>query len=523
MHNIESIIGTNSILGFLTLTLLELVLGIDNLVFISLLASKLEGNLAKRANIIGLTCALFTRLLLLFTISWAVGLTKPLFTIYGIDFAARNIILLVGGIFLLAKGTIELHERIEGELYERKVETNKSALWRVILQIIVLDAIFSLDSIITAVGMVHDIKIMIAAVIIAVAVMLLASNMLMKFITKHPTVIILCLGFLMMIGFNLVVEAFGIEVSKGYLYAAIGFSICVEAINQFAYRNRKKSVPATDLRSKTASAVLRLLGGDKNSSHNSLVSEVDVIAERSIENEVFKPTEKEMIKGVLDLADRPVRSIMTPRNEVEWLNLADEDKILREDIRDLTHSRVIVARNFVDEFVGVVVAKDLLASLIDETKINWQKIMRNPLVILENSDVLSLMDKMRQMPVQMAIVVDEHGSFEGIVTPTDIFKAISGNFVHEEDKPNMINKINENNWLVDASIDIRYLSNFLDIDLVDENDRYTTLAGYLLWNLGSIPAQNDIFKAQNLIFKVIEMDKNNITRVNIFKEKINEN
>ncbi len=514
----ENIIGTNSVLGFLTLTLLELGLGIDNLVFISLLASKLAPNLAKKANIIGLSFALITRLLLLFTMSWIVGLTKPLFTVYGIDFAARNIILLVGGIFLLTKATIELHERIEGEIYERKVEARKTALWHVIAQIVVLDAIFSVDSIITAVGMVHDLKIMVAAIFIAIVIMLLASNTLMKFITKHPTVIILCLGFLLMIGFNLVVEAFNVEMPKGYLYAAIGFSICVEAMNQFAYRNRKKSVPTTDLRSRTAGMVLRLLGGDKSNNIGTLSNEVEVIADRAIETEVFKPTEKEMIKGVLDLAERSVRSIMSPRNEVEWLDLADSNEVLREDIRNLTHSRVIVARNVVDEFVGVVMAKDLLASLIDGTKINWQKVMHNPLVVHENTDVLSLMEKMRQMSVQIAIVVDEHGSFEGIVTPTDIFKAISGNFVHEDDKPNIVEKLEDGSWMVNAAVDIRYLSNVLEQNLVDENDRYTTLAGYILWHLGRIPVQDEEFCEHNLCFKVVGMDRNNISKVHIYSK-----
>src|SRR5699024_4868716 len=134
--------------------------------------------------------------------------------------------------------------------------------------------------------------------------------------------------------------------------------------------------------------------------------------------------------------DRPVRSIMSPRNEVEWLDLTDNNTTLKEDIRKLTHSRVIIARNIVDEFVGVVMVRDLLTSLVDGTKINWQKIMHNPIVVHENTDVLSLMEKMRKTPIQISIIVDEHGSFEGIVTPTDIFKAIAGNFVHEEDKPN---------------------------------------------------------------------------------------
>jgi len=163
-------------------------------------------------------------------------------------------------------------------------------------------------------------------------------------------------------------------------------------------------------------------------------------------------------------------------------------------------------------------AKDLLASLIDGTKINWQKVMHNPLVVHENTDVLSLMEKMRQMSVQIAIVVDEHGSFEGIVTPTDIFKAISGNFVHEDDKPNIVEKLEDGSWMVNAAVDIRYLSNVLEQNLVDENDRYTTLAGYILWHLGRIPVQDEEFCEHNLCFKVVGMDRNNISKVHIYSK-----
>src|SRR5690606_28314487 len=217
--------------GLLTLIVLEIVLGIDNLVFIAILADKLPPHQREKARLIGLSLALVMRLGLLPSIAWIVTLTETLFTVGGRDISARDLILIVGGLFLLFKGTMELHERLEGGTGHAEEKPAHAAFWQVIVQIVVLDAVFSLDSVITAVGMVDELSIMMIAVIIAVGVMMISSKPLMAFVSKHPTVVVLCLGFLMMIGFSLVVEGFGFHIPKGYLYAAIGFSIMVEAFN----------------------------------------------------------------------------------------------------------------------------------------------------------------------------------------------------------------------------------------------------------------------------------------------------
>lgn len=270
--------------------------------------------------------------------------------------------MLIGGLFLLAKGTMELHERLEGDHGPKSSKVVHAVFWQVIVQIVVLDAVFSLDSVITAVGMVQHLPVMMIAVIIAIGVMMLASKPLMDFVNKHPTVVILCLGFLMMIGFSLVVEGFGFHIPKGYLYAAIGFSVLIEAANQMSRHNREKLVTTNDLRERTAGAVLRLLGGSRGESP--LSDTVDVIAQQTAASDVFLPEEKEMIRGVLDLADRPVRSIMSPRNEIEWLDLDEDEAELDAAIRELSHSRVIVARRQVDEFIGVALVRDLCSTLV---------------------------------------------------------------------------------------------------------------------------------------------------------------
>src|SRR5690606_33265100 len=205
------------------------------------------------------------------------------------------------------------------------------AFWQVLLQIVVLDAVFSLDSVITAVGMVQHLSIMYIAVLVAMGVMLLMSKTLMNFVSRHPTVVILCLGFLMMIGFSLIVEGFGFHIPKGYLYAAIGFSVGIEALNQIGRANRERYITSGDLRDRTAEAVLRLLGGRKG---EDLGGTADVIADRAAEQELFAQEEKEMIQGVLGLTDRPATSVMTPRNEIDWIDLDSDEAKIRDQILD---------------------------------------------------------------------------------------------------------------------------------------------------------------------------------------------
>lgn len=217
--------------GLITLVVIELVLGIDNLVFIAILAEKLPATQRDRARVIGLLLAMLMRLLLLASISWLVTLTKPLFTYHDLSFSARDLIMLFGGLFLLFKATVELNERLEGKDSDNPVQRKGAKFWGVVAQIVVLDAIFSLDSVITAVGMVDHLAVMMAAVVIAMSLMLLASKALTRFVNSHPTIVILCLSFLLMIGFSLIAEGFGFPIPKGYLYAAIGFSVIIESLN----------------------------------------------------------------------------------------------------------------------------------------------------------------------------------------------------------------------------------------------------------------------------------------------------
>lgn len=228
-------------IAFATLTALEIVLGVDNVVFISILAGKLPVEQREKARRLGLGLAMFVRILLLLSIAWVVKLTSPLFNISSQEFSGRDIILLVGGLFLLAKSTHEMHGQLEGE--EGHSSGGVAASFTaVIVQILLLDIIFSLDSVITAVGMADDVGVMIAAVVVAVLFMLVFSGALSRFVDKHPTIKMLALSFLLLIGVSLVAEGFEFHIPKGYIYFAMAFSLFVEVLNIKLRKSRQKPV-----------------------------------------------------------------------------------------------------------------------------------------------------------------------------------------------------------------------------------------------------------------------------------------
>lgn len=221
-------------IALLTLTVLEIVLGVDNIVFISILSGKLPEHQQARARTLGLGLALFGRVGLLLGISWVIGLTAPLFTVWGNEVSGRDVILLAGGLFLLAKATHEIHASVEGGHGERRARVSSFAA--VIVQILLLDLVFSLDSVITAVGMAEHLQVMIAAVVIAILFMMASARAVADFIRRHPTVKVLALSFLLLVGVALIGDALDFHIPRGYVYFAMAFSVFVELLNLRARR-----------------------------------------------------------------------------------------------------------------------------------------------------------------------------------------------------------------------------------------------------------------------------------------------
>ncbi|MFT5970457.1 MAG: putative tellurium resistance membrane protein TerC [Flavobacteriales bacterium] len=233
----EVLLTTEGLIALLTLTLLEIVLGVDNIIFISIVSAKLPVEQQAKARNIGLSMALIFRVALLFFITYIIGMTKPLFTIFEQAISGRDIILIAGGLFLLAKSTSEIHGKMEGA--EHQVKAKVATLGKIIVQIVLLDMVFSFDSILTAVGLSDQLLIMITAVVISMGVMMVFSGAISRFISNHPTLQILALSFLILIGFMLILDGLGFHVPKGYIYFSVAFSLLVELLNMRFRKSRK--------------------------------------------------------------------------------------------------------------------------------------------------------------------------------------------------------------------------------------------------------------------------------------------
>nr|WP_315393894.1 TerC family protein [uncultured Duganella sp.] len=504
----EWLFDPNIWVGLFALIVLEIVLGVDNLIFIAILADKLAPEQRDKARLVGLSLAMLMRLGLLSVMSWLVTLTEPLFSVAALSFSGRDLILLLGGFFLLFKATMELHERVEGKVHVQGGSKVYAGFGAVVAQIIVLDAVFSLDAVITAVGMVDELGVMMAAVVISMGVMLLASKPLTRFVNAHPTVVVLCLSFLLMIGLSLIAEGFGFHIPKGYLYAAIGFSVVIEALNQLARRNFVSRESRIPLRDRTADAVLRLLGNKKRVAAGA--DEPDTAD--TVTPDAFEQEERNMVSGVLSLSQRSIRSIMTVRSNISWIDLDADTATIQGQILETPHSFFPVSRGQLDNIIGVVRAKDLMANLARGVEIPPEHI-RAPIIMPEASGVLKIMETLKRSRGQLVLIADEYGTIQGLVTPIDILEAIAGEFPDEDEQPD-VQQQGPGCWRVAGTADLHYLEQVLDTEaLISETDDYTSLAGFMLERFGTLPAVGESVEVDGLRFEVTEVVERRIATV----------
>jgi CBS domain containing-hemolysin-like protein len=495
--------------GLATLVALEIVLGVDNLIFIAILAEKLPPAERDRARRTGLALALVMRLALLASISWVMSLTAPVFTLWPFEVSWRDLILIAGGLFLIVKATTEIHDRLEVQAGPA-VALAAASFWPIVAQIVVLDAVFSLDSVITAVGMVDELYVMMAAVVIAVAAMLVASKPLTAFISARPSLIILCLGFLLMIGLVLVVDGLGLHIPKGYVYAAIGFSVLIEALNQLAARNRRKWAAALPPRQRVAEAVLRLLGGVPLPGPVGAAADVGPLALDA--GEVFAPMEKRMVRGVLGLAQRPVTAIMTPRPDVAWLDAAASADSALDLIRKSPYREFPVGRGSVDEIEGVVRKEDILDRRLRGESFDLARLMRPPVVVPESASVLDALNVFKGAPVELALVVDEYGAFRGVVTRTDLLEAIAGDLPDAHSSGTEVKTLPDGALLIDGAMSIDDLQERLGLERLPDSE-FNTAAGLALALFGHLPEKGEKVDWENWTFEVAALDGNRIGRL----------
>lgn len=492
-------------LGLATLIVLEIVLGIDNLIFIAILSDKLPLHQRNNARRIGLGLALFMRLALLASISWIVGLTEPVVSVWRLEFSWRDIILIAGGLFLLIKATIEIHDRLEVGTTEHVSGGARGRFWPIVAQIVALDAVFSIDSVITAVGMVDELSMMMAAVTIAVIVMLVASAPLSRFINTHPSLIVLCLGFLLLIGFVLVVDGFGYHLPKGYLYAAIGFSVLIESFNQTALRKRRNWARSMSLRNRTADTILRLLGGVPIRSTPEDVTEAATFATPEEVRATFTPAEQAMVRAVLSLAVRPVETIMTPRTEVMWIDAADARESVLAEVRSSPHRLFLLSRGGIDELIGIVRKEDVLQLALSDQAFDLVGIAQEPASVRAGATILAAFEVFRSSTSEMALIVDEYGTLVGIVTRTDMLEAIAGRLPQPGEGRRSAQEVGPGVVVLDASMSIFDAQERLQIVETPRGD-FHTLAGFVLAGLGRLPAAGDRVRWGEWTLEVTRMD-----------------
>ena len=493
--------------GLATLVALEIVLGIDNLIFIAILADRLPPAQRERGRVIGLSLALGMRLGLLASISWAMSLTAPALTAFGAAFSWRDLILIGGGLFLLVKATTEIHDRLEVHQGVHGDRAAYSGFWPVVAQIMALDAVFSLDSVITAVGLVDRLPVMMAAVAIAVAVMLFASKPLTAFISGRPSLVILFLGFLLMVGLVLVVDGFGVHVHKGYLYAAIAFSLLVETLNQVALQKRRRFAAALPPRQRIAHAVLRLLGGVPAPAYAG-----GFALEAAPAPNAFDPAERRMMRGVLDFSRRPVAAIMTPRTQVEWLDALAPPEAILGKARRSSYREFPVGRGSLDDLLGLARKEDLLALRLEDGAFDIARAVHEPLVIPAAANVLEALEHFRRTPAASAILVDEYGAFQGLVTRTDLLEAIVGDLPERVGERPGVELLPGGELSIDGALALVDLQERLGIAELPEGD-YHTAAGMALALLGRVPSRGDRAEWGGWRFEVARMDGLRISRL----------
>jgi CBS domain containing-hemolysin-like protein len=338
--------------------------------------------------------------------------------------------------------------------------------------------------------------------------MLFASKPLTSFVNRHPTVVILCLSFLLLIGISLIAEGFGFHIPKGYIYSGIGVAILIEAFNQYSKRNVAKHESKIPLRHRTADSILKLMGGKVES------SQLD--AEQIEAQEAFAAEERYMIGGVLTLAERSVASIMTPRNQISWVDINDTPEKIREQVLAVPHSLFPVCRGSLDKVISVVRAKELLDVLDDGEEALKALIKRQrPIFIFEKMKVIDAINTLRTSKGSLVLVTDEFANVKGLISPLDVFEAIAGEFPDADEQLDLV-KIDAETWKASGMLDLYQLELELGmLDLVEEDAGYMSVAGLILDKTQGDVKVGTQLDYHGVHFEVTELDENRIKYVTI--------
>ncbi|WP_343126376.1 TerC family protein [Buchnera aphidicola] len=515
-------LNTSNLISLITLIFLELILGIDNIVFISILSEKLPFNQREKARYTGLILALFMRIIVLLFFAFFISFETIIIKNNFFSFSIRDLILFLGGFFLLFKSIIELYERVKNLDEKKKENSIPQKFWVIVIQIVVLDAIFSIDSIITAIGMVNNIFLMIFAIIISTILMLFISKIITNFLRIHRAIIILCLSFLFIISINLILESFNIKLPKGYLYSIVIFSLCIEFLNQIATRNLLHQQSKKSIRVRVAETISNLIFRNEEkiylqTNKNTKIEKKNHTSIFSIPKLIkpFKDEEKYMLTSVLMLADRSIRSIMTPRREISWINLNHSNNDIKHQLLDTPHNLFPVCKGELDEIIGVVRAKEFLNEIYKNSNLYTFSQKTPPIIIPDTLDPIKLLRVLRHSKGSLIIVSNEFGLILGLITPVDILETIAGEFPDADETPDIIQE--KNSLLVKGATDLYTLKQVLKINQFVKNETYISLAGLLISQTGKFPIPGDKINILSFCFEIIEATKYQIKLVRVTK------
>ncbi|MXP50923.1 TerC family protein [Pantoea sp. SoEX] len=410
----EIILHPSIWIDLLALVVLEILLGIDNLVFITILTDNLPIKQRDQARLIGLSIALVMRLILIFFISWLIAFNN-------FNFSGRNLILLVGGLFLVFKSIIELYKRLENN-QNNIISTSKinNNFWFIIIQVVILDVIFSLDSVITAVGIINNLTLIIVAVIISTMIMFFLSKPLNKFFSLYPSVTIICLSFLLVMGVFLIAESLNFYIPRSYLYSIITFSIFIEIFNQISKKNSIRNRKYSNVNIMKYKNILHV----KNKKNN-LRSDNDntyLFLSEIIDSEHFT---KEFDK----LFSKTIKCIMTPRDRVDWIDITESIDNIRNKLTQNPHNIFPICHKNLDKIIGIAKAKDILILLNLESNIGNLTSNNKPVTfVLDSINSFQLIEIIYTSQHDFIIVINEFGMIQGIITTFDILKTFTNLF-----------------------------------------------------------------------------------------------
>jgi CBS domain containing-hemolysin-like protein len=506
-------------LGFLALVAIELVLAVGHVAYAVKISDSLAPQARARAQALGLLSALLIRLVLLASVVWLIQFTTPFLTVGAFGLSIRDAVLISGGLYILLRATLAIYERAEAALTDDRDERLTSRHGMVVLQIALLSIGFTVDMATIAIGLVESLTVMISAAVVASMLSLLLQAHLIRWVSAYPAVTLLCFGFLLILGFSMVIRGFGAVVPEGLLLLVLAFLILVAWFLHGAYPRAAVAQSRLPIRERTVQAVARLLGKNHTLSP---VTSLTPLAE-SDEDRLYEVEERNMVSGVLTLAERSVHSIMTPRTEISWVNLDDDPENIKIQLEEEPHSYFPVCRGSLDDVVGIGRAKRMVADILTHGHIR-QKRLRDPIIIHDTITISRLLDTLKRAKGQLVLVADEFGTLQGLVTPIDVFEAIAGEFPDEDETPDIVSD-GENRWRMDGATDLHQLEQVLDTTgFVDEDDEYTTLAGYLLNYFGQLPKLGDICEHKRpeaiFTFEVVRIEGRRIALVNVAKHLI---